>query len=117
MPGATTVKLAPDDEIKRVILCSGKVYFDLMEEREKREREPHPDAAPRAALSFPGRTLAAELKRFPSAEVVWCQEEPKNQGAWTFVARGSRRSTRKSGAMPLSALYRAAGICLHRAPA
>jgi 2-oxoglutarate dehydrogenase E1 component len=85
VPGATSVKLAPDAEIKRVILCSGKVYFDLMEEREKKNETRIQMLRLEQLYPFPEDTLTAELERFRSAEVVWCQEEPKNQGAWTFV--------------------------------
>jgi 2-oxoglutarate dehydrogenase E1 component len=85
VPGATTVKLVPDDEIRRVVLCTGKVYFDLMEEREKKN-EPRVQMLRLEQLyPFPEGPLGTELERFPNAEIVWCQEEPKNQGAWHFV--------------------------------
>ncbi len=86
VPGATTVKLAKDADIKRVILCSGKVYFDLMDEREKRGESRIQILRLEQLYPFPDNVLAEELKRFPKAELVWCQEEPQNQGAWTFVA-------------------------------
>jgi 2-oxoglutarate dehydrogenase E1 component len=86
VPGATTVKLAKDADIKRVILCSGKVYFDLMEEREKRGESRIQILRLEQLYPFPDNVLAEELRRFPKAELVWCQEEPQNQGAWTFVA-------------------------------
>jgi 2-oxoglutarate dehydrogenase E1 component len=86
VPGATTVTLVKDAEIKRVILCSGKVYFDLMEEREKRGENRIQILRLEQLYPFPDTVLAEELNRFPKAELVWCQEEPKNQGAWTFVA-------------------------------
>jgi 2-oxoglutarate dehydrogenase E1 component len=85
VPGATPVKLAPDGEIKRVILCTGKVYFDLMEAREKQGQDKVQVIRLEQLYPFPENPLIAELKRFPKAEIVWCQEEPKNQGAWTFV--------------------------------
>jgi 2-oxoglutarate dehydrogenase E1 component len=83
--GATNVKLVSDNRIKRVILCSGKVYFDLMEEREKRGENRIQMLRLEQLYPFPEKALARELARFPKAEIVWCQEEPKNQGAWTFV--------------------------------
>jgi 2-oxoglutarate dehydrogenase E1 component len=86
VPGATTVKLVPDEEIKRVILCTGKVYFDLMEEREKRNESRVQMLRIEQLYPFPENALAQELNRFPKAEIVWVQEEPKNQGAWTFIA-------------------------------
>jgi len=85
VPGATSVKLAGDDEIKRVILCSGKVYFDLMEEREKKNESRVQMLRLEQLYPFPEAALIEDLKRFPKAEFIWCQEEPKNQGAWTFV--------------------------------
>ena len=86
VPGATTVKLADDAGIRRVILCTGKVYFDLMEEREKRGESRIQILRLEQLYPFPDQVLALELNRFPKADLVWCQEEPMNQGAWTFVA-------------------------------
>jgi 2-oxoglutarate dehydrogenase E1 component len=86
VPGATTVKLVEDEQIRRVILCTGKVYFDLMEEREKRNENRIQILRIEQLYPFPDSVLALELNRFPKAEIVWCQEEPQNQGAWTFVA-------------------------------
>src|SRR5271169_1882694 len=85
VPGATTIQLAPDHEIKRVVLCSGKVYFDLMDEREKRGENRIQILRIEQLYPFPRETLAQLLRRFPKAGIVWCQEEPKNQGAWHFV--------------------------------
>jgi 2-oxoglutarate dehydrogenase E1 component len=84
-PGSS-VTLAADDRIARVILCSGKVYYDLFEEREKREANRVQLLRIEQLYPFPENALASELARFANAEVVWCQEEPKNQGAWSFVA-------------------------------
>ena len=85
VPGATTIELVPDDKIKRVVLCSGKVYFDLMEEREKRGENRIQIIRVEQIYPFPENVLAEELNRFPKADIVWCQEEPQNQGAWNFV--------------------------------
>jgi 2-oxoglutarate dehydrogenase E1 component len=86
VPGATTVNLVPDEQIKRVILCTGKVYFDLMDEREKRNENRIQMLRLEQLYPFPEKVLIEELRRFPNAHIVWVQEEPKNQGAWTFVA-------------------------------
>ena len=75
----------PDGEIKRVVICTGKVYFDLMDEREKRGENRIMMLRLEQLYPFPEAALAQELRRFPKAEIIWCQEEPKNQGAWTFV--------------------------------
>jgi 2-oxoglutarate dehydrogenase E1 component len=84
-PGST-VTLAPDTQIKRVVLCTGKVYYDLLEEREKRGETRIQILRLEQIYPFPGLALTEELTRFPNAELVWCQEEPKNQGAWSFAA-------------------------------
>jgi 2-oxoglutarate dehydrogenase E1 component len=84
-PGST-LTLLPDDQIKRIILCSGKVYYDLFEEREKRGENGVQILRLEQIYPFPGLALTDELTRFPGAEIIWCQEEPKNQGAWSFVA-------------------------------
>jgi 2-oxoglutarate dehydrogenase E1 component len=85
VPGATTVQLVPDAEIRRVVLSSGKVYFDLMDEREKRGENRIQILRIEQLYPFPENVLAQELNRFPKAELVWCQEEPQNQGAWNFI--------------------------------
>ena len=97
VPGATTVKLVDDEHIRRVVLCSGKVYFDLMEEREKRNEGRIQILRIEQLYPFPDSVLALELNRFPKAEVVWCQEEPQNQGAWTFVAPRIERTIAQLG--------------------
>jgi 2-oxoglutarate dehydrogenase E1 component len=86
-PGApkTTIKLAPAEDIRRVVLCSGKVYYDLLEEREKRGINDVYLLRLEQLYPFPAKALLDELNRFKNAEVVWCQEEPKNMGAWAFV--------------------------------
>jgi len=84
-PGST-ITLKPNDEIKRVVLCSGKVYYDLLEEREKRGEGRIQILRLEQLYPFPGLALTEELTRFANAEVIWCQEEPKNQGAWSFIA-------------------------------
>jgi 2-oxoglutarate dehydrogenase E1 component len=79
------VKLVRDDRIRRVVLCAGKVYYDLYEEREKRGVDDVYLMRIEQLYPFPVKSLASELARFRKAEVVWCQEEPKNMGSWTFV--------------------------------
>ncbi len=79
------IKLVSDDKIRRVVLCSGKVYFDLYDEREKRGLNDIYLLRIEQLFPFPSKALVAELSRFKQAEVVWCQEEPRNMGAWFFV--------------------------------
>jgi 2-oxoglutarate dehydrogenase E1 component len=78
-------KLVPDDKIRRVVLCSGKVYYDLYEEREKRGIDDIYLLRVEQLYPVPLKALVVELSRFKGAEVVWCQEEPRNMGAWHFI--------------------------------
>ena len=80
------IKLVDDKDIKRVVMCSGKVYFDLYEEREQRGIDNVYLLRLEQLYPFPARALIKQLGRFRQAEMVWCQDEPKNMGAWTFVA-------------------------------
>jgi 2-oxoglutarate dehydrogenase E1 component len=73
-------------KVKRVIACSGKVYYDLVKRRTEMESLDVAIVRVEQLYPFPHKAFAAELKRFPKAtEVVWCQDEPQNQGAWFFV--------------------------------
>lgn len=74
-----------EKRIRRIVLCSGKVYYDLLQEAEAREQDQVYIMRVEQLYPFPHKALAAELARFPGAEIVWCQEEPKNMGAWTHV--------------------------------
>jgi 2-oxoglutarate dehydrogenase E1 component len=79
------VSLVSDDKIKRVILCSGKVYFDLVDARAKAGRNDVYLLRLEQFYPWPLKSLTAVLARFTNAELVWCQEEPKNMGGWTFA--------------------------------
>ena len=79
------IKLVKDSKIRRVVLCSGKVYYDLYEEREKRGTNDVYILRLEQLYPFPAKALITELSRFKNAEMVWCQEESKNMGAWSFV--------------------------------
>ena len=83
--GNSETKLVADNKIKRVVMCSGKVYFDLLEERDARGIDDVYLMRIEQYYPFPAHSLINELERFKGAEMVWCQEEPKNQGAWTFI--------------------------------
>jgi 2-oxoglutarate dehydrogenase E1 component len=83
--GGSDQKLAPDARIRRVVLCSGKVYYDLLEEREARGIDDIYLLRVEQYYPFPALSLIRELERFKGAEIVWCQEEPKNQGAWSYI--------------------------------
>ncbi|MBI3435747.1 MAG: 2-oxoglutarate dehydrogenase E1 component [Proteobacteria bacterium] len=79
------ITLAPDEKIRRVVLCSGKVYYDLYEERANRGVDDIYLLRVEQVYPFPMKALVQELTRFKQAEVVWCQEEPRNMGAWRFA--------------------------------
>jgi 2-oxoglutarate dehydrogenase E1 component len=79
------IKLVGDEPMRRVILCSGKVYYDLYEEREKRGIDDVYLLRVEQLYPFPAKALCTELARFRKADIVWCQEEPKNMGGWTFI--------------------------------
>jgi 2-oxoglutarate dehydrogenase E1 component len=79
------ITLKPDAEIRRVVLCTGKVYYDLYETREAQGINDVYLLRVEQLYPFPARALITELSRFPNADVVWCQEEPRNMGAWTFI--------------------------------
>ncbi|KZY03411.1 MULTISPECIES: 2-oxoglutarate dehydrogenase E1 component [unclassified Sulfitobacter] len=83
--GNSDTQLVADDKIKRVVMCSGKVYFDLLEERDARGIDDIYLLRFEQFYPFPAQSAVKELERFKQAEMVWCQEEPKNQGAWTFI--------------------------------
>ena len=79
------VKLVADKKIRRVVLCSGKVYYDLFEAREASGADDVYLLRVEQFYPVPRKSLVTELKRFPQAEIVWCQEEPRNMGGWTFI--------------------------------
>ena len=83
--GNSATKLVSDKKIKRVVICSGKVYFDLLEERDARRINDVYLLRIEQFYPFPAISMVSELERFKQAEIFWCQEEPKNQGAWSFI--------------------------------
>ena len=83
--GLTAVTLKPDDQIRRVVVCSGKVYYDLLDEREKRGIDDVYLLRLEQFYPWPMKSMSTELARFKNADLVWCQEEPKNMGGWSFV--------------------------------
>jgi 2-oxoglutarate dehydrogenase E1 component len=107
--------LVADKKIKRVVLCSGKVYYDLYEERERRGIDDVYILRMEQLYPFPGRALFTELSRFPGADIVWCQEEPHNMGAWFFVSPRIESVLRAMGHAELTLTY--AGCVEMAAPA
>ena len=82
---------AAPEKIRRVVLCSGKVYYDLKKERDGRGIDDIVMVRLEQLYPFPAQALKEELIKYPNADVVWCQEEPENMGAWYFVDRRIER--------------------------
>jgi 2-oxoglutarate dehydrogenase E1 component len=73
-------------KVKRIVACSGKVYYDLVKKREEKKATDVAIVRVEQLYPFPHKAFGAEIKKYPNAtEVVWCQDEPQNQGAWFFV--------------------------------
>jgi 2-oxoglutarate dehydrogenase E1 component len=109
-PEVAGVTLRADKDIRRVVLCSGKVYYDLLERRERNvaEGKGGDDVYLMRLEQFypwPMKSLMTELGRFPNAELVWCQEEPKNMGGWTFVDPWLELTLEKLGVKAKRARY------------
>lgn len=85
--GETSKDMAEDKKIRRVALCSGKVYYDLVAEREARGIKDIAIVRIEELYPFPQKLLAEQLKRYPKAEVLWVQEEAQNAGAWSYIDR------------------------------
>ncbi|GAB4573135.1 MAG: hypothetical protein Tsb008_07230 [Rhodothalassiaceae bacterium] len=104
-PGST-LKLRKDREIRRVVLCSGKVYYDLLEAREERGIDDIVLLRIEQLYPFPHNSTVKALKRFAKAkDVIWCQEEPKNMGAWSFVEPYLEAAMAEAGSIPSRPLY------------
>jgi 2-oxoglutarate dehydrogenase E1 component len=82
-----TVAIAADDQVRRVVLCTGKVYFDLAKARANSGNKRVALVRLEQLYPFPFNALANVLERHCNAEIIWCQEEPQNMGAWNFVDR------------------------------
>jgi 2-oxoglutarate dehydrogenase E1 component len=80
-------KIAPPKKIRRVVLCTGKVYYDLLQERRDKGIKDVAIVRLEQLYPFPRISLPRVLAQYGNAEVVWCQEEPENMGAWNFVDR------------------------------
>jgi 2-oxoglutarate dehydrogenase E1 component len=113
-PGSS-VKLKADKDIRRVVLCTGKVYYDLFEERERRGIEDVQLLRLEQLYPYPEETLEKELMRFRKSDFLWVQEEPKNMGAWSFLSPLLDESLTRIGAT--SPRFRYAGRKAAASPA
>ncbi len=95
-----------DEKVKRLVLCSGKVAYDLMQRRDEAELDDVSIVRIEQLYPFPGEPLAVRLERMPNLEtIVWCQEEPKNNGAWFFVDRLIEEAAAKAGKAGMRPCY------------
>ncbi len=78
-------KLKADDKVRKLILCSGKVYYDLFEARQERKIDDVAIVRMEQIYPFAKDEILSQIKKYKNAEIIWCQEEPKNMGAWKFV--------------------------------
>ena len=83
--GSKLISLKTDKKIKKVVMCSGKIYFDLIEQREKVKNDSVVLLRIEQLYPFPVKQVGKQLKRYKNAKFFWCQEEPKNMGAWFSV--------------------------------
>ena len=115
-----TGPIATEDAVRRVVLCSGKIYFDLLKARAANGDRRVALVRIEQLYPFPFNALAKVLQRYRNAEIVWCQEEPQNMGAWNFVdrrieqvlagldvaAKRPRFAGREEAASPATGLYK-----------
>ena len=95
-----------DEKVKRLVLCSGKVAYDLMQRRDEAGLEDVSVVRIEQLYPFPGEPLAVRLKRMTNLEqIVWCQEEPKNNGAWFFVDRLIEEAAEAAGKTGMRPCY------------
>ena len=83
--GSDLISLKKDRKIRKVVICSGKIYYDLIEARENSKTDDIVFVRLEQLYPFPAKTLAKVFKRYKKAQFIWCQEEPKNMGAWNTV--------------------------------
>ncbi|WP_427969056.1 2-oxoglutarate dehydrogenase E1 component [Altererythrobacter sp.] len=96
----------PDKKVRRLVLCSGKVAYDLMQKRDEEKLNDVSIVRIEQLYPFPGEPLAARLKRMTNLEeIVWCQEEPRNNGAWFFVDRLIEMSAEAAGKQGMRPTY------------
>lgn len=82
------------DKVKKIVFCTGKIYYELADEREKLNRKDIAIVRIEQLAPFPWDKVAEECAHYKDAQIVWCQEEPKNMGAWSFVQPRIETATR-----------------------
>ena len=99
------LRLNKDNQIKKVVMCSGKIYYDLIEAREKLKNNNVVFIRLEQLYPFPAKTLANVLKRYKKANFIWCQEEPKNMGAWNTVRNYIERTLEMTNLRVINVKY------------
>ena len=97
--------IAPPDEVRRVVLCSGKVYYDLLTERRAKGIKDVAILRLEQLSPLPENTLTRELMPYKNADLVWCQEEPENMGAWNFLDRRLEKVLGRVGGKAVRPIY------------
>jgi 2-oxoglutarate dehydrogenase E1 component len=89
--------IAEDEAVKRIVFCTGKVYYDLLAARREEKIDTVALVRIEQLYPFPRVSLPKIIARYPNAEVVWCQEEPQNMGAWTWIDRRLEEAAAAAG--------------------
>lgn len=95
--GEQSKEMTSDDKVRKVVFCSGQVYYDLIAERTKRGMNDVALVRVEQLSPWPFRSIEAELNRYKNAELVWCQEENKNNGVWSFAEPRFRNQLKQMG--------------------
>lgn len=95
LPETAPEMLVTPEKVRRLVLCSGKVYYELKAAREKQEINDVALVRVEQVCPFPFHDVAEQMELYPNAEVVWCQEEPKNMGAWNYVSDRIKTASRE----------------------
>lgn len=106
--------LVTSDKMRKVIFCSGQVYYDVLAERAKRQQKDVAIVRVEQLSPWPFRSLEKELVKYPNAEYVWCQEENKNGGVWSFAEPRFRNQLKSMGRKNVDISY--AGRDLNASP-
>ena len=97
--------IANAENVRKLIFCTGKIYYELADAREKNGSKDIAIARLEQLAPFPWDRVAEECAKFKNAEITWCQEEPKNMGAWAFVQPRIFTATKTLNGTPRAAVY------------
>jgi len=103
--GEQSTDMIAEDKVRKVVFCSGQVYYDLSAERNKRNLKDVTIVRVEQLSPWPFRSITAELERYKNAEIVWCQEENKNGGVWSFAEPRFRSLLKSMGRSNVDITY------------